>query len=223
MRAYSVGGLVTAFLLIAVPALSAPILLDQSFAPPLNYHVAIGQNGRYAQTLTVGITGLMTGIDLAITRENNPPANGDVIVSILGTSLGLPDDATTLATAITPPSYWMWRHLPSDDLNIYRHLEFTPFAVTLGTQLAITVRVAEGTFHWIGGDATWDYLAGRSFQERQSTWTTMQPPWWNGNDFAFRSYVEPASASPPAVPEPASLLLFGTGLVALRTWRNRRQ
>lgn len=56
------------------------------------------------------------------------------------------------------------------------------------------------------------------------------PPDYNGNwagydslNIGVRILGESGDTPPPAVPEPASLLLFGTGLVGLRAWRKRQR
>ncbi len=58
----------------------------------------------------------------------------------------------------------------------------------------------------------------------QTTWVGFGiDPDCHFGDSGLRLTVNTESIEPPTVPEPASLLLFGTGLVGLRAWRKRRQ
>ena len=221
--------LVAVLLLVAVPAHAGPIVIDQSFTLGLSDHGYIFRSNQYAQTLTVGLTGFMTGIDLAIGRAGV----GDLVVSILRTTTdGLPNDVAELAITTLPASYWPEPNAPNPEA--YRHVAFSPFAVKFGDLLAINVRLASSeslsdVFYWYGTggpDGEDYYTDGQAFscsdcEDPLGHWTSMVSNHGRAIDFAFVSYVD---LDTEAVPDPgSSLLLLGISLTGMGVWRQRRQ
>ena len=195
--------------------------LDQSFTPSLTASTDIQNGSQLALTLTVGLSGLMTAIDLSISRNNDPLPTGNLLIAMLPTIAGVPvlDFGLALATEVVPASQWVVAGTVPDS-ETYRQVQFSsPFMVHTGDVLAIAIRQQLATsdlFFWHGGGDGTDYATGQSYGR-----TGAQQPWTllSGSDFAFRTFVD---ASP--VPEPSTLLLLGTGLVAagIRRYRKRQ-
>ena len=205
-------------------------ILDQSFLPGLSSSAEVTGGQQFAQTFLVTFSGLMTGVDLSIV-PSTPLETGDLLISILLTTSGLPqtNNALALDDVRVPASYWA--ALSTFEPDSYRHIEFMPFAVTAGDLLAISVRQAVATselFYWRGGGDGRDqtgrvrYVPGDPYVRSGplQSWTEM-----GGFDFAFQTYVDPTPAPEPVpvgVPEPSSLLLMGTGLAFAAFWKRSR-
>jgi len=128
-------------------------------------------------------------------------------VSMVGTSAGLPDISTTLATTTVPASHWMLAGDGFEEWGSYRYVAFAPFAVTSGDQIAITVRRATTNdpfdyLYWYGSG---DYAGGQAFSWDAAAghWTSVVGNHGATIEFAFRSYVDLEPPPPVGVPTPA--------------------
>lgn len=201
---------------------SATPIRDVVHQPSLNAGWTVAGDTQFAQTFLIGMSGLLTGIDLSIGRESNPLASGDVIVSILPTEEhGVParDLGRALASRTLPAAHWITRDTVTDPFS-YRHVEFlVPFSVTVGETLAIYVAHGAGvegdTLYWYGSGNLYPNGGAYSRVGSGSAWAPIADA-----DFAFVTYVD----TPQSVPDPGStLLLLGIGLAGLVGAARRRK
>jgi hypothetical protein len=206
----------------AAPAQATPIL-DQSAVRTtfIGFADYIDDTQTVGQTFTVGVTGLLTSIELGLFASE-----GETDVTTLGlfnTADGTPAGNSLFSMALAPGD------LPSSTLQLAFPTVFTAFNVSSGQvfvnagQVLAIVLTNSGAGQtpvrtpftaWQGGC---DLNTGGTYIVSHDHGGTWQIPNGCGADTTFRTFVDPDAAP---VPEPASLLLMGTGLAAL--FRRRR-
>jgi len=154
-----------------------------------------------AQTFTAGVTGAVDQADLDLLRAGTPPA---VSVEIRTASAGQPT-ATVLASGSIPPS------AIGSTTGAFVPVTFTPPAlVTAGTQYAV-VAYSPGSMGnaagWLNQGSGDPYSGGDLFFNNVDPLPPGGANWLEAedgdDDFAFKTYVVPATTSPAPGPTPA--------------------
>ena len=186
-------------------------MIDQSYLPAGNDPLIVELNQSLLQTVTVGMGGLLSRIEVEVASSGAPPAS-DLFLDILTTGPGgVPTDTVLASHAFAAAD------VPTAFTFLGFDLGSSAFAISDGDVLAIRL---SATVNGSGGidPYAWDadfpsgYTRGAAFLNNNR----------GGGDvavsfsFGFKTYVR-------AVPEPASLAMMFVGGLALRTGMLRRR
>lgn len=167
-----------------IPA-SVTAVLDQSFDAPSFLSFGFGGDTQLAQTFTVGVTGVLTRIDIEIRRDAGIP---DVVLDVRPTTGGVPvaSDAAALVTVVIPSA-----NIPAEFTFVSVDLTSARIAVTAGDVLALVLRApgAGGALNYSWqGSATNEYVPGADFF-REIPLLNWSPLF---GDLSFRTFVQPS-------------------------------
>jgi len=215
--------LLALLLALAAPVFSATIVVDQFTGDPegAGFPSAFGpvdtgegvEDLYMAQTVTVGVEGYLSKIDLWLGRHED--ATGDLVLSILNAD-GAPEGAALMTVNIASSSIGssglfdlVMVSVDVRSWNLHYGVGDT-FAITLAAPGVPTVATGTPAFTW-AADGVGGYAAGERY------FRSVEFPEWTDSegttDQLVRSWVEP-------VPEPSCLVLAGAGLLVVR--RRRR-
>lgn len=191
------------FIFVITSPASAALVLDQSadaFAAGSDGGLNVHNFQSASQTFTVGIAGLLAQVDLQVQKAFSDPSD-DLILSILGTTSGVPDLNQTLGSVAIAPG-----DVPPGDFNnvsfISVDVSSLGIFVSVGDLLALELTYPMGT-----GDYFWyeqnDFYAGGESFVRSPPETQFR---FQGQDYGFRTWVE---TSMNVVPEPSALAIWG--------------
>lgn len=181
--------------------------LDQSFVPPIPSVISgvSGDFGESAQTFTVGISGVLSRVNVLLANEKPNLQFGNLYFDIRPTVNGFPVEEDMAAFAFGSMSISL---LPPRPLPLLFSFDVSSFGVhvTSGDVLAIVLRSDSGTdVGWYGvlGDA---YPLGDLYGRGPVGSRDLTGGWSRSHaDLGFQTFVEP-------VPEPTTIILLGTGL-----------
>lgn len=203
---------------LALSAAAAPMLDQQYTAPSDNIGpTPWGLPVDWAQTFTVGITGVLDSVTVKGGRANLPIE--PLLIDVRTTVAGVPTEgnaggnilgSVVLAPADVPPAYG----------DIVADLSGFAINVSVGDVLAIVVRSATGSsadpgYYELRGRAPGGYDGGGAFVRIGAGDTWHPYASFPTLDIAFSTYVNP-------VPEPGSILMFVAAALALTVPRPRR-
>jgi hypothetical protein len=182
-------------------ATSAPIL-DQSFDPvPANQtpFLGIGLDSSGAQTFTVGITGILTEVDVFIQR--NGPILSDLHLDVRPTINGIPtgNDSAALGSVTLP--------MPALGTRpAFVNFDFSSLEIPISRDDVLAI-VLSGNAQWFGnfGDL---YPRGTSFFRFLPNDFSLSHD--GSVDVGFRTFVEPMP-----IPEPSTLVLISTAIFTI--------
>jgi hypothetical protein len=183
----------------------ATVVLDQVSleTPGFNGFISDGAGFGRAQTFTVGIAGLLDSVEVTMLPVFVAgPGDNPTTLRILATSGGVPVGGSGGSTVLATSS----SVIGSGGAFTF-DLSAAALAVDVGDVLAI--EILGGGWSWAEGANS--YAGGGDYFFNGSS----TPDWTanDGIDNAFRTFVENGLVT--AVPEPASLALFGAGLAGL--------
>ena len=225
----TMGSLVlAAFLAVAPTAVKASPILDQQFAPDVPNMAVVFSELTRAQTLTVGVAGLLSRVEVLLdTAPGLAPFERSF--QLIPTSAGLPVYGTQPLASFTIV-------LPGNSgtgtVAGFYGADLTAFGlmVDAGDVLAIVdvgAPAPDSSHWWVGRfTAPPTYLAGAhytTFWAGQGPDTTFhsQDTSKVAYDLGFKTWVDQGAPEPEPIPEPGILILLGTGLAAIRRARRR--
>ena len=213
MRSFLSGLAGMMFCLFASTIANAAMVVDQSnLTAEYTGGPAIGAGA--AQTFTVGVTGILSGVDLQLDRFNPTGSETSIEVSVMSTTpTGVPLAdlyTTTIDYAEIPDVPFSSTSIPLVNVD----LSTAGLNVNSGDVLAIALSGPSTV--WMQNDFfTTEYTAGKPYRFVGS-WQTYS----DTVDFGFRTIVTTPSAT---IPEPMSASLFGLGVLGASTVARRRQ
>ena len=192
-----------------------PILLDQQNIGTRIGGIGVSGTITIAETVSVGISGILTQLDLNVFNPNPGSTEfpDSLTIGINRTSAGQPGSAVLQSMTVSLAD------VTTDRSSI---TSFTGWNVDVqaGDVLAIVLSTgARGNYGW---GTSCCYAGGDMFESFGSGFTPIFP---NTSpipaDFRFRTFVDSSGTTVSATPEPASLLLLASGLTAAFVRRAR--
>jgi hypothetical protein len=211
--------LIVALALLVVPSIArATPVLDQSFDSGANgLQARFGPLGAFStfeifQSFTVGLNGTLDHVDFKLQERGTPTQN--VILEIV--SAATPFGAALASAFVLPSS------VPTSPGFVSFDLSGAGLGVIAGEQLALRLSTAQdftgNVNEYFGlGSGAGGYAGGKGDQSTNGAFNNNLGP---NADFDFRTFVNTADT---AVPEPATLLLVGTGVAACLRRRASRK
>lgn len=202
--------MIAASLILVPRAASAQAVVDQyDLNGDINW--AIHSSSDIGQVFTVGITGQLFGIELALGRCLTP--TDPMTIDILTTSGGIPQPSPVLASvAISNTSIPLLP--PPTDLVLGSvtgtYVDLTSFGIMVqtGVQYAFRFSTTGGNCYAVRGDTAANYFGGQRF----TNWTLQT------SDLVFKTFNEERATSPiPAMSTWGLGLMVGLlGLLGIR-------
>jgi hypothetical protein len=159
-----------------------------------------------AQTFTAGLSGALDRVDLALIR--NDDTDGPLIVEVRDVDASGAPGSTVASTEVAAAS------VPTEDIAFVEVPFASPAAVAAGGRYAIVAYTGGNDVYRWGVVRTGDpYADGSAFASND--WP---PTMWSAfpnSDFAFRTYVAPADATPPTSTAAADPVAQGQPPVAV--------